>query len=72
MKKTRKVTTEVEYEVCDLCGEEITTCHGNSLWVGGDVKKDMPEKQYWVHLMNDGDCGRLLIIKEIEKRHAKR
>lgn len=74
MRKTRTITTEEEYDVCDLCGEEISACSGNTIHID--------EKAYLVHLMTqyattDGkgpaklSCGMQLIIDTIEKKNKK-
>ncbi len=43
MQKKRTIKTEEIYAVCDLCGEEIDQCNGNSIRVG--------DTSYDVHMM---------------------
>ena len=66
MIKTRTTTKEEEYDVCDLCGEEINPCYGNTIYKG--------DSTYSVHLMWGGDkdaklpCGLQLIVDKVEKK----
>jgi len=66
--KTRKVTTEETFSVCDLCGDEITACNGNTIAIGDDV--------YLIHLMSTADdkvpCGIQAIANAMPTKSAKK
>lgn len=59
MKKSRTITKTEEYDVCDLCGEEINTCNGNTIALG--------EETFYVHLMDKEGCAMKLLVSEIKK-----
>jgi hypothetical protein len=66
--KTRKVTTEEIYQVCDLCSGEITACNGNTIAIADNI--------YLVHLMPTVDgktpCGIQAIADALAKNVAKK
>lgn len=66
MEKIRKVVTEVKYEVCDLCGGEITASNGNIITIKPGTND---EKEFVVHLMDAGKegCVHALIVKALKK-----
>jgi len=60
MKKTRVIRTTEEYEVCDLCGEEIDACNGNTV-------RDADGNPFYVHMMGVDACGTRALLAAVRK-----
>jgi hypothetical protein len=71
-KTIRKITKEEEYEVCDLCGEEVNANNGNTVIFDKGTER---ERTYTVHwrgaLYEDDTCVMKLVREAIEKKTKK-
>lgn len=67
MQKTREKVTQEHYDVCDLCGKEISANNGNTITL--DVGT-VDERDMIVHLMdaNKEGCVHDLIVKALKPK----